>query len=229
MILAAGLGNRMRPLTDHCPKPLIPVAGKPLIIYALEQIEKAGLRRVIINLHYLADQVEAFVRNYHGPLELILSDERDLLRETGGGVCHALPLIDRETVVVLNADNIWVDYKKPTITELLDTWSPDTMDALLLLTATHKATGYDGVGDFYLDENNIPQWHNERATAPYVFSGIHVLKTKLFEGYSPIPFSLTTVWRDCAAHNKLRAQVHEGAWYHVGTPEGVEIASKLLA
>jgi N-acetyl-alpha-D-muramate 1-phosphate uridylyltransferase len=228
MILAAGLGNRMRPLTDNCPKPLITIADKPLITYALEQIERAGLHRVIINVHYLADQVETFVKNYHGPLELILSNERDLLRETGGGVCHALPLIDRETIVVLNADNIWVDHQQPTLTELLERWSPDTMDALLLLTATDRATGYDGVGDFYLD-NNIPQWRNERATAPFVFSGMHLLKTELFTGYAPIPFSLTTLWRDCAARNQLRAHVHTGKWYHVGTPEGVEIASAKLA
>jgi N-acetyl-alpha-D-muramate 1-phosphate uridylyltransferase len=229
MILAAGMGNRMRPLTDDRPKPLIDVAGKPLIAYALEQAEKAGLARVILNVHYRAAQVEEFAQNYSGPLELIISDERDLLRETGGGVCHALPLIDREAVVILNADNIWIDGAVPTLTEVVQAWRPQDMDVLLMLTPTQDATGYDGVGDFYLSDHSIPARRGARGAAPYIYSGIHILKTELFAGLKPEPFSLTQVWQIAAEKNRLRAVVHSGKWLHVGTPDGVDLAARALA
>ncbi len=228
MILAAGLGNRMRPLTDGVPKPLVEVAGKRLIDFALDQVENAGLSRAIINVHYRAAQVENYIRDYTGPLDLIISDERDLLRETGGGVCHALPLIDRDTVVIVNSDNIWIDGDAPCMSEALHAWNPDEMDALLLLTPTAQATGHDGVGDFYLGDNNIPEKRGARATAPYIYCGIHILKTSLFIGFKAEPFSLLKIWQVAADKNRLRAAVHSGKWLPVGTPGEYDLAIKAL-
>ncbi len=228
MILAAGVGSRMRPLTDTLPKPLVRVGRTPLIDFALRQVEHAGLSRVVVNVHYRADQVEAYLHDYAGPLDVMISDERDLLRETGGGVRHALPLIDRDTLVVMNADNIWQQTDTPAISQLLAAWQPDQMDVLLLLAPRAEAFGYDGAGDFTLGPRGVPEWRGTAADAPYVFAGIHILNTRLLRHCGTGAFSMTDIWRQAGAAGRLQAVVFAGRWLHVGTPEGVAGAARLL-
>jgi MurNAc alpha-1-phosphate uridylyltransferase len=228
MVLAAGLGRRMRPLTDSLPKPLIPVAGKTLLDHALDMAACADISRAVVNVHYFPDAVEAHVAQRTGAPEIIISDERDVLLETGGGVLNALPLIARETIAVFNADNVWVDGKTGTATEVLQAWRPDSMDVLLLLTPTDAAIGYDGPGDFNLAADGQLIRREPDTRAAYVYAGIHVLKTHLFAGMEIEPFSLNRVWNIAASRGRLFGVIHSGRWYHVGTPEGVMLANKML-
>jgi N-acetyl-alpha-D-muramate 1-phosphate uridylyltransferase len=225
MILAAGMGNRMRPLTNTMPKPLIMAAGKSLLDHALDTAAMAGLTRAIVNVHYLPEQVEMHVATRTALPAVQISDERGVLLETGGGVLKALPLIARDALMVFNADNVWVDGAKPTASVVLEAWQPDRMDALLLLTPTATAVGYDGPGDFDLDAAHHLVRRGEAPSAPYVYAGIHILKSHLFEGMTVEPFSLNRVWNVAAENNRLFGIVHPGLWYHVGTPEGVQLAN----
>jgi N-acetyl-alpha-D-muramate 1-phosphate uridylyltransferase len=229
MVLAAGLGRRMRPLTDSLPKPLIPVAGKTLLDHALDMAAGANISRAIVNVHYFPEAVEAHVAQRTGTPEITISDERGILLETGGGVLKALPLIARNTVAVFNADNVWVDGATGTADEVLTAWRPDIMDVLLLLTPTDTAIGYDGPGDFNLSADAQLIRRGSDARADYVYAGIHVLKTQLFNGMEIAPFSLNRVWDIAATHGRLFGVVHSGRWYHVGTPEGVMLANNALS
>ncbi len=228
MVLAAGLGNRMRPLTNDRPKPLLDVAGKSLLDHALDMAAEAGLDRAVVNVHYFPDMVEAHVAARAGDPAIQISNERAQLLETGGGVLKALPLLDRETVVIFNADNVWVDGPMQTATALLAAWQPEKMDTLLLLAPVATATGYNGPGDFNLAADGQLIRRGEAATAEYAYAGIHILKTKLFAGMKVEPFSLNRVWNIAAAENRLFGTVHPGAWYHVGTPEGIMMANDAL-
>jgi N-acetyl-alpha-D-muramate 1-phosphate uridylyltransferase len=225
MVLAAGLGNRMRPLTNDRPKPLVVAAGKTLLDHALDTAADAGVSRAIVNVHYLAALVESHVARRTASPAVTISDERGLLLETGGGVLNALPLIDRDTVMIFNADNVWVSGDVPTAAFLRHAWRPDRMDALLLLTPTATATGYDGPGDFGLDEGERLVRRGANDTAPYVYAGIHILKTCLFDGMAVEPFSLNRVWNIAAEKHRLSGVVQPGRWFHVGTPEGVALAN----
>jgi N-acetyl-alpha-D-muramate 1-phosphate uridylyltransferase len=229
MVLAAGLGRRMRPLTDHLPKPLIIVAGKTLLDHAIEKAADADISRAIINVHYFPEAVEAHVARRTGDPAIIISDERGILLETGGGVLKALPLLARETIAVFNADNVWVDGETGTASEVLTAWQPDTMDVLLLLAPTVTAVGYDGPGDFNLAADGQLVRRGTADRADYVYAGIHVLKTHLFAGMEIEPFSLNRVWNIAAEQGRLFGVVHSGRWYHVGTPEGITLANNALA
>jgi N-acetyl-alpha-D-muramate 1-phosphate uridylyltransferase len=229
MILAAGMGNRMRPLTNDMPKPLITAAGKTLLDHALDTAAHAGLSRAVVNVHYLPEQVEAHLARRAGLPRVDVSDERGVLLETGGGVLKALPLINRATFMVFNADNVWLDGPAPTARGVLDAWQPDKMDALLLLAPTATAVGYDGPGDFDLDGQHHLVRRGGAISAPYVYAGIHILKSQLFDGMAAAPFSLNRVWNVAADTNRLFGIVHPGQWYHVGTPEGVVLANVGLA
>jgi MurNAc alpha-1-phosphate uridylyltransferase len=229
MVLAAGLGKRMRPLTATRPKPLIEVAGRTLLDRALDRVEAAGIGTAVVNAHYFADQIDAAVAARKGKLKLRVSDERAELLETGGGVTKALPLIDADPFFVINADNMWIDGSADTLRLLAQRWDPDTMDALLLLVPLARATGYEGRGDFHLDPAGLVTPRGDVRVAPFVFSGIQLISKRLFDGEKPEPFSMWRAWNKALANERLYGTSHQGLWFHVGTPASVGETEDLLA
>jgi N-acetyl-alpha-D-muramate 1-phosphate uridylyltransferase len=233
MVLAAGLGKRMRPLTATRPKPLVEVAGRTLLDRALDRVEAAGITTAVVNAHYFADQIEAAVATRRaatgGGLEIRVSDERAELLETGGGVTKALPLIDADPFFVVNADNMWIDGSADTLRLLAQRWDAATMDALLLLVPLARASGYEGRGDFHLDPDGVVRPRGEVRIAPFVYSGIQLIAKRLFDGEKPEPFSMWRVWNRALAAGRLYGAGHQGLWFHVGTPASVGETEGLLA
>lgn len=228
MVLAAGLGKRMRPLTATRPKPLIEVAGRTLLDRALDHLVTAGVGRAVVNTHYFADQIDAHVRGRRD-IDIRLSDERGELLETGGGVTKALPLLDADPFYVINSDNLYVDGSVDTLKLLAQRWDPDAMDALLLLVPLARASGYEGRGDFHMDAAGHIRRRVEHRVAPYVYSGIQLLSKRLFEAQPVEPFSMWRVWDPLLASKRLYGIVHSGLWFHVGTPAAVTETEALLA
>ena len=228
MVLAAGLGKRMRPLTITRPKPLIEVAGRTLLDRALDHLRAAGVTRAVVNAHYFADHIDAHLHRQPSGLEIVMSDERAQLLETGGGVAKALPLIDCDPFFVVNSDNLWVDGSLDTLRLLAQAWDGDRMDALLLLVPLARATGYDGRGDFYMNPIGQLRRRVEHRIAPYVFSGVQLLAKRLFDGEPAAPFSLNRVYDKALAGERLFGAVHQGLWFHVGTPAAVAATEALL-
>jgi MurNAc alpha-1-phosphate uridylyltransferase len=223
MVLAAGLGTRMRPLTDHLPKPLIKVAGKPLIDYTLDRFAAAGVRRAVVNVHYRADQMEAHLAARRAP-EIVVSDERALLLETGGGLKKAAPHLGRAPVYCTNTDAILVDGAgEEPCAALARAWREDAMDALLLLAPIGLASGYDGAGDFDLKANGDIEWRSG-AAAPYVYTGLQIIRPTLLDGAPEGPFSLRVLWDKARAKGRMKGVVHQGPWMHVGDPQGLALA-----
>lgn len=229
MVLAAGLGKRMRPLTATRPKPLIEVAGRSLLDRALDHLRRAGVRRAVVNVHYFADQVDAHLRGRNQEIEVILSDERAQLLETGGGVAKALPLLGCDPFYVVNSDNLWIDGSLDTLRLLAQRWDPAHMDALLLLVPLARASGYEGRGDFTMDPLGRIKRRVEHRVAPYVFSGVQLLSAGLFDGEPVEPFSMWRVWNKALARGRAFGVVHQGLWFHVGTPGAVTETEALLA
>ncbi len=229
MVLAAGLGKRMRPLTAMRPKPLIEVAGRTLLDRTLDHLRAAGIGRAVVNVHYLADRIEAHVAVRAGGLDIAISDERDCLLETGGGVTKALPLIDADPFFVINSDNIWIDGVVDALSLLAERWNPDEMDGLLLMVPLARAVGYDGRGDFHMDGRGCLRRRSGVRMAPYVFSGVQILSKKLFDGEPVEPFSLNRIYNKAMAAGRLYGLTHQGLWFHVGTPEAVTETEALLA
>lgn len=221
MVLAAGLGTRMRPLTDHLPKPLIRVAGKPLIDWTLDRFAAAGVRRAVVNVHYLADQMESYLKGRGRP-EVFFSDERALLLETGGGLKKARSLLGEAPIYCTNTDAILVDDGAEPCRALADAWRDADMDALLLLAPLVKASGYDGGGDFDLEAGR-PRWRTG-ASAPYVFTGLQILRPALLDGAPEGPFSTRLLWDKAMTARRMRAIVHNGPWMHVGDAAGLALA-----
>ena len=228
MVLAAGLGKRMRPLTATRPKPLIEVAGRSLLDRALDHLAAAGVARAVVNVHYFAEQVEAHLGSRTDPA-IVISDERAALLETGGGVAKALPLIGCDPFYVINSDNLWVDGSIDTLHLLAQRWDPQAMDALLLLVPLARASGYEGRGDFAMDPNGLLKRRVEARVAPYVFSGVQLLSKHLFDGEPVEPFSMWRVWNKALAAKRLFGAVHGGMWFHVGTPAAVGETEARLA
>ncbi|KPF65682.1 mannose-1-phosphate guanylyltransferase [alpha proteobacterium AAP81b] len=229
MVLAAGLGKRMRPLTATRPKPLVEIAGRTLLDRALDRVEAAGIASAVVNVHYFADQIEAAVAARRGRLSLRISDERARLLETGGGVTKALPLIDADPFFVVNADNLWIDGSTDTLRLLAQRWDPATMDALLLLVPLARASGYEGRGDFHMDAMGAIRPRVETRLAPFVYSGVQLLSKSLFDGEPAEPFSMWRAWHKALAGGRLYGAVHQGLWFHVGTPDAVAATETLLA
>ncbi|MCH8684288.1 nucleotidyltransferase family protein [Pedomonas mirosovicensis] len=231
MVLAAGLGTRMRPLTDACPKPLIEVAGRTLLDRALDNFEAAGVKTIVVNVHYLAGQIEAHLsaRSAAGDkAQYLISDERGELLETGGGVAKALPLLRDDTLLIANADNLWLDGPENTIARLAHEWDPARMDALLLVVDRAEAAGYDGAGDFHREPSGRLHRRGHDLTANYVFSGVQLLSRRLFADLPEGPFSLNLLYNRALAAQRLYGLVHDGLWHHVGTPEAVGEATRRL-
>ncbi|MEO1014028.1 MAG: nucleotidyltransferase family protein [Pseudomonadota bacterium] len=229
MVLAAGLGTRMRPLTDDRPKPLIPVAGKPLIDYTLDRFAAAGVTRAVVNVHYLADQVETHLKARATPL-ISISDERELLLETGGGLKKARPLLGDAPVYCTNTDAILLDGPgEDACKRLASSFDPADMDALLLLVPTDQASGYDGKGDFHLETDGRLAYRGDAASAPYIYTGLQIINPTLVDSEPAGPFSLRRAWDKAAEDGRFRGVVHDGHWMHVGDPAGLEAAEARLA
>jgi len=228
VVLAAGLGKRMRPLTATRPKPLVAVAGRTLLDRALDHLSAAGVARAVVNVHYFAEQVEAHLATRGAPAVRI-SDERGTLLETGGGVTKALPLIDCDPFYVVNSDNLWIDGSIDTLQLLAQRWDGDSMDALLLLVPLARANGYEGRGDFTMDPIGRLRRRVEQRVAPYVFSGVQLLSKRLFDGEPVESFSLNRLYDKALAVGRLYGAVHGGMWFHVGTPESVGETEVMLA
>jgi MurNAc alpha-1-phosphate uridylyltransferase len=219
MVLAAGLGTRLRPVTDHLPKPLVEIAGRTLLDHAIDRLAVAGVEHVVVNLHYKGEMIAARLAARDQP-GITLSREETLL-DTGGGVKHALPLLD-DSFFVVNADIIWLDGLVPALSRLARAFDTTSMDALLLLQRTVSAIGYDGVGDYFLDPLGLPQRRGEHEVAPYIFAGVQILHRRLFAGVKDAVFSLKRLYDRAEDAGRLSAIVHDGEWFHVGTPDGLD-------
>jgi MurNAc alpha-1-phosphate uridylyltransferase len=228
MVLAAGFGERMRPLTDRMPKPLVPVAGRPLIDHVLDRLAAAGIERAVVNVHYLADQIERHLKNRTAPV-IVISDERDKLLNTGGGVVKALGAIGSEPFIHVNSDTIWIDGLKPNLERLAEAFDPAHMDALLLLAPVSASIGYAGRGDFAMGSDGRLTRRGERDVAPFVYAGAAILRPELFRGAPEGAFSLTALFDRAAAAGRLHGLRMEGVWMHVGTPEAIKEAEAAIA
>lgn len=228
MVLAAGLGKRMRPITDTLPKPLVPVYGKPLIDYALDRLAEAGIEEAIINVHYLADQIERHVATRRAP-KIIVSDEREQLLETAGGILKALPFLTPNPFLALNSDSLWIEGAHPNIGRLIGRWDADEMDILLLLAPAATSVGYEGYGDFSMDPLGRLQRRVEREMAPFVYAGVAVLKPELFSNMPTGAVSLNLLFDRAIERQRLFGLRLDGRWLHVGTPEAIKEAEECIA
>lgn len=220
MVLAAGLGLRMRPLTVDRPKPLVKVAGKPMIDHCLDKLAEAGVRRAVVNVHYLPDMLIDHLRNRRVP-EIAVSDEREQLLETGGGLVKALPLLDREPFFCLNSDNLWLDGPRDVFRELSAAWRPEQMDALLLLVPHTRALNYKGKGDFYLDGLGRISRRRSGRIAPFIYSGIQLMSQRLLRDAPQGPFSTNPLWDRAIGEGRLYGLTHLGLWFEVGSPGAI--------
>ena len=230
MVLAAGRGERMRPLTDSLPKPLIEVRGRTMLDRVLDRLAAAGVARAVVNSHHLADRIEAHLAGRERP-EIVLSREAELL-DTGGGVRAALGPLGEAPFYVLNGDVVWLDGPTPALGRLAAAWDDTRMDALLLVHAAAFAVGYEGVGDFLMDPMGLLSRRGEQRVAPFVFTGIQILHPRLFEGAPEGRFSLNRLYDKAGADGRLCGLRHDGEWFHVGTPDalrGVEDALHYLS
>jgi len=227
MVLAAGKGERMRPLTATMPKPMVKVAGRPLLDHVLDKIAQAGVQTAVVNVHYLADQIENHLAGRTSP-RIVISDERDQLLETGGGVVKALPLLGNEPFVLVNSDSIWLDGTQSNLKRLIETFDPDRMDALLLLAAVTGSIGYAGRGDFTMTTDGRLQPRAERQVAPFVYAGAAVFSPRLFDGAPQGAFSLNRLFAKASEADRLFGLRLDGLWMHVGTPDAIALAEQAI-
>lgn len=223
MVLAAGLGKRMRPVTATLPKPLIRVAGRPLIDHALDRLAAAGVETAVVNIHYLGQLVEAHLKRRETP-QILISDERGELLETGGGIAKALPLLGDEPFYLMNSDSFWIEGPRPNLDWLAAGWNGERMDALLMLAPTVTSIGYPGPGDFLMDKEGRLSRRPERTIAPFVYSGAAILSPRLFEGAPAGAFSLNVLFDRAIEAGRLFGVRMDGIWLHVGTPEAIREA-----
>ncbi len=227
MVLAAGLGTRLRPLTETIPKPLIEINGRTLLDHAIDRLALVGVETVIVNVHYKAEMVAAqLTRRDHPRIEI--SHETELLLDTGGGVARALPLLD-DVFFVVNSDVFWLDGKDRALQRLAAAFDPERMDAVLLLQRTVTAVGYEGSGDYMIDPSGCPHRRSEREVAPFLFAGLQLLHRRAFAGISERVFSLVRLFDRAEEKRRLHAIVHDGEWFHVGTPQGLAATRERLS
>ena len=226
MVLAAGRGTRLRPVTETIPKPLIEINGRSLLDHALDRLAIVGIEHVVVNVHYKAPMVIAqLARRDHPRIEI--SHEAELL-DTGGGVARALPLLD-EVFFVVNSDVFWLDGKHPALQRLAATFDPEHTDVVLLLQRTATAVGYEGKGDYLIDPSRTPHRRGTCEVAPFLFAGIQLLHRRAFAGISDRVFSSVRLFDHAETTGRLRAVVHDGEWYHVGTPQGLAATRERLS
>jgi MurNAc alpha-1-phosphate uridylyltransferase len=229
MVMAAGLGKRMRPLTATRPKPLVEVAGKALIDHVLDRLSAAGVTKVVVNVHYLADALEAHLACRPCGLEVAISDERSLLLETGGGLMQARPMIDADPFLAINSDNLWIDGPADTLKLLASHWDGSKMDALLLLVPHARAYNHGGLGDFHMDRNGRLRRRGRSRVAPFVYTGIQIISKSLLKDAPEGPFSTNLFWDRAIAEGRCYGAVHQGLWFDVGTPEAIGTTEQVLA
>ena len=228
MILAAGLGTRMAPLTATRPKPLIELKGKALIDYAIDRFVAQGVNFIVVNVHYLADQLVAHL-NKRKDVEIRICDERDAILDTGGAIAKAMPLFEGEAFFTHNSDSLWVEGMGSALARMRARWNPETMDALMLVAPTVTAIGFDGRGDFEMDSLGGLKRREEMSLAPFVWTGVQIVHPRLFDG-APTGgrFSINPLWDRAIEKGRLFGQRLDGVWIHVGTPQGLEDAEGFL-
>jgi MurNAc alpha-1-phosphate uridylyltransferase len=227
MIMGAGLGTRMRPLTDDRPKPLVMVGGKTLIDHSIDRLVAAGVRLVVVNLHYKAEMLRAHLSKRRD-VEIVFSDETETLLDTGGGVVKAMPHFAGQPFFVINSDSIWVEGGTPALPAMLAGWDPSRMDGLLLLAEMKTAMGYDGTGDFALTADGHVARARGHAGKAYAYPGVQIVHPRLFEGAPDGAFSTNVMWDRAIAAGRLSGIVLDGVWIHVGTPEARDEAEAYL-
>lgn len=229
MVLAAGLGKRMRPITTTTPKPLVSVGGVAMIDRLLDRFAEAGVTDAVVNVHYLADLIETHLERRRGGPRIAISDERGKLLETGGGVVKALPLLGDAPFLLGNSDSMWIEGPASNVRRLTEFWDPARMDVLLLLAASASSTGYEGQGDFSMDKQGRLARRKEREVVPFVYAGVAILKPELFAGSPDGSFSLNAIFDAALANERLFGWRLDGHWLHVGTPEGLREAEEVIA
>ena len=220
MLLAAGLGLRMRPITEKTPKPLVQVAGRTLIDLCLDRVAASGIKKAVVNTHFLAGQVEAHLKHWPD-MEIVISHEPELL-DTGGGVANALPHLGDEPFLVVNTDSLWLDGPSPAIERLALNFDESMMDALLLMHSTVEAYGYEGAGDFVIDPDGLLSRRPEREQVPYAYTGVMVVHPRLLAGAPDGAFSFNLLYDRAIEAERLYGIVHDGEWFHVGTADGLD-------
>jgi MurNAc alpha-1-phosphate uridylyltransferase len=226
MVLAAGLGTRLRPITRHKPKALVEVGSRSLIERTLDRLGEAGVETALVNLHHLGDMIERHLEMRTTPA-IVYSREEALL-DTGGGIAKALPRLGAEPFFAVNTDVMWLNGPFSALDRLAAAWDETRMDALLLMHSTVEAFGYTGVGDFCVEADGELTRRPEHEVAPYLFTGIQVLHPRLFDGVAVEPFSLNVLYDRAIAEGRLFGIVHDGAWFHIGTPLGLDQAEAFL-
>ena len=228
MVLAAGLGTRMRPLTNDRPKALVEVAGRALIDHVLDRLADAGVQRAVVNVHWFANRLETHLAARGRGPDIVISDERAELLETGGGLKKARPLLGDDPVVVANIDSVWID-RGDALSDLIRLWDPDRMDAALLLARREGSIGFEGDGDFFLGDDGRLTFRGDAPSAPYAYMGVHITRPDYADGGPDGPFSLSPLWRRSAAEGRLFGCVMDGDWMHVGDPQARDEAEARMA
>ena len=226
MVLAAGLGTRMRPLSSETPKPMLPLGGRPIIDHAIERLAAAGVRELVVNTHYQADRLETHLAG-HGTLPHIHFSRESELLETGGAVRAALPLLGDAQFYVINGDAMWLDGPTPALGRMQDAWD-DEVDMLLLLHRSFQMQSGNSFGDFALDPWGVPRRPKEREIVPYIYAGIQMIRPSFLAGFEPGRFSMNQVWDAAIEAGRLRAIVHDGLWFHLSTPADLNEAEFVL-
>lgn len=227
MVLGAGIGKRMRPLTDDLPKPLVRLNGKALIDYVLDRLSEADIGLAVVNIHYCADKLEDHLRGRKRPAVRI-SDEREVLLDTGGGVQKALPLLGDRPFFIHNADSVWIDSTRSNLEHMGRLWDEKKMDCLMLLANSATSMGYSGLGDFAMGPDGRLSRRNENEVVPFVYAGVCLVHPRLFDRAPEGAFSLNVLWDNALEEDRLFGVRHDGIWMHVGTPEALEQAEKYL-
>lgn len=227
MVLAAGLGVRMRPLTETMPKPLVSVAGKPLLDHVLDRLAEVSVTTAVVNVHYLPDQIIQHVKSRTAP-RVVISDERDVVLDTGGGVVKALPLLGDAPFYHLNADTMWIDGVQPNLERLAEAFDPARMDILLLMAPTSQSIGYAGSGDYAMLTDGALRKRKEHQVVPFVYAGAAIMSPAAFRNAPAGKFSLTKIFDAANEQERLFGLRLDGLWMHVGTPDAVQAAEEAL-
>ncbi len=228
MIMAAGLGTRMRPLTDDRPKPLVEVRGKALLDHAIDRLVHAGVTLIVVNVHYRAEMVKAHLARRRD-VEIRISEENDTLLGTGGGIVKALPHFEGQPFFVHNSDSVWVEGIGHALERMTAYWNPDEMDALLLLASMVTALGFEGTGDFLLDAEGHVARVPEQRLSPFAYPGVQIVHPRVFDDAPQGEFSMNLLWNRTIERGRLHGIRLDGVWIHVGTPAAVNEAEAFLA
>jgi N-acetyl-alpha-D-muramate 1-phosphate uridylyltransferase len=228
MVFAAGLGTRMRPITETLPKPLVKVGGRALIDHSLDRLAENGVERTIVNVHWLADQIQAHLAGRRAPPQILISDERATLLDQGGGIKRALPMIGEDPFLICNTDAFWIEGPRSNIARLARAFDPEAMDILLLVAASAGAVGVDWPGDFTMDHGGRLEPREPRHVAPFVYTGVGIVKPELFSSEPAEVFRLAPFFHAAAASGRLHGVRLDGLWVHVGRPESIAQAETAI-